>query len=148
MKEQEFSVCLYSLGVLLGVNWQKDLPETVSSKLDHRISRVSRFFTSRSLSQALLGAAYMNIGTNMTEEARSAWSNALVNRTQGLNCMNPIEFAQTVFSMGRLGYQYSFMSQSLQNSLVRNIVMLTRHEQNSLIVYYGLFIIIILLLLY
>lgn len=136
MKEQEFSVLLYSLGVLLQVDWRLNLPENVSTKIDHRISRVSRFFTSRSLSQALLGAASMNIGPSMSDEARSAWAMALSNRTQGLNCMNAIEYAQAIYSIGKLGYSYSSMTLPLQNAIERNLNIVNSHDNNSLIVYY------------
>ncbi|KAJ1379495.1 hypothetical protein B484DRAFT_426316 [Ochromonadaceae sp. CCMP2298] len=59
MFEHEFAVTLYSLG-RLGAQWSH-LPDFITDKLDHRITRVARFLTSQSLANTLQGLASMGL---------------------------------------------------------------------------------------
>lgn len=78
MKEHEFSVLLYSLGKL-NLKWS-ELPDYVVSKIDHRVTRVECFISSRSLSNALCGLKQMNLKwEEMSFDARNSWENALNN---------------------------------------------------------------------
>ena len=115
MKEHEFAVLLYALG-LLEAEWG-GLQAPVREKLEHRMTRVGGFLTPRSASNALLGLSRSRAKwSTLAEEAREAWMLAL-ERT--LLDTSAFELAQTLYALGILGVKLGEMRPALRGLLIR-----------------------------
>ena len=115
MKEHEFAVLLYALG-LLEAEWG-GLQAPVREKLEHRMTRVGGFLTPRSASNALLGLSRSRAKwSTLAEEAREAWMLAL---ERILLEISAFELAQTLYALGQLGVKYGEMRPTLRGLLVR-----------------------------
>ena len=77
MKEHDFSVLLYSFGSLK-LDWHKDLSGNVQDKIIHRVTRVAKHLTSRSLANGLIGLSKTGITWNeLSPAAVKAWEEAI-----------------------------------------------------------------------
>lgn len=97
MREYDYSVVLQSLG-RLGVNWHSSLPLCVTDKIDHRLTRVGKFFSPSSLVDAISGLSSMQLQwTQLSPGGRHSLEEALVDR--GFQAMRSDELISTLRSL-------------------------------------------------
>ena len=138
MHEQDYGVTLYSLGYLLGIERYGNvsisdekschtLRQVVWDKVDKRPERLVKFFSSRSLSQALKGLSSTGVHwVDLPPQTRSAWEASLLAhdndsgaRVRGLAGMHRLQLAETIFSLGMLRCKWVNMSATLQSEIRR-----------------------------
>lgn len=139
MHEQDYGVTLYSLGYLLGmerygnvsISEEKSyhtLRKVVWDKVDKRLERLAKFFSSRSLSQALKGFSRTGVHwADLPMQTRSAWEASLLahvndsadGRVRGLAGMHRMQLAETIFSLGMLRCRWVDLSPALQSAIRR-----------------------------
>ena len=137
MHEQDYGVTLYSLGYLLGMERYGNgsiieeksghtLRKVVWDKVDKRLERLAKFFSSRSLSQALKGFSRTGVHwADLSTQTRSAWEASLLAhindstgaRARGLAGMHRMQLAETIFSLGMLRCRWVEMSPALQSEI-------------------------------
>lgn len=77
MKEREFALVMFALGNF-GASWN-DLPDVVQNKINHRITRVAHYLSTRSTSDALCGMGKMGVVWNALPQAsKKSWEDALL----------------------------------------------------------------------
>ena len=97
MREHDYSVVLQSLG-RLGVNWHSSLPLCVAEKIDHRLTRVGKFFSPSSLVDAISGLSSMQLQwMQLSPGGRQSLEEALVDR--GFQAMSSDELISTLRSL-------------------------------------------------
>ena len=97
MREHDYSVVLQSLG-RLGVNWHSSLPLCVTEKIDHRLTRVGKFFSPSSLVDVISGLNSMQLKwTQLSPGGRQSLEEALVDR--GFQAMRSDELISTLRSL-------------------------------------------------
>ena len=97
MREHDYSVVLQSLG-RLGVNWHSSLPLCVTEKIDHRLTRVGKFFSPSSLVDVISGLSSMQLQwTQLSPGGRQSLEEALVDR--GFQAMRSDELISTLRSL-------------------------------------------------
>lgn len=138
MHEQDYAVTLYSLGYLLGIERYGNatvsenrstytLRKAVWDKVDKRLDRLTAFFSSRSLSQALQGLSRTGIQwIDLSVQTRNAWEASLLSpandssaRARGLAGMQRMQLAETIFSLGLMRCKWMNMSTTLQLEIRR-----------------------------
>ena len=97
MREYEYSVVLQSLG-RLGVHWHSSLPQYVTEKIDHRLTRVGKFFSPSSLVDTISGLSSMQLlWTQLSPSGRQSLEEALVDR--GFQAMSSDELISSMRSL-------------------------------------------------
>eukprot|EP01041_Mallomonas_annulata_P002982 gene2982-5854_t len=115
LKEHEYSVLLYSLG-LLEAPWS-ELPDTLQIKINTRLPKVSIALRPRSIANGIWGLGKMRASVkDISQEVWNEWISVLVS-PRGVVAMNALEIGQTVHGISLMHLSWRDLDAHTQKSL-------------------------------
>lgn len=116
MREQEFAVFLFSLG-LLDASW-KSLPVTLRDKVHGRVIKVAPFMSAWSLSNALWGLGKADTEWSTLPSPTRECLLALLTGARGLADMNTQEVVQSVHGLALMSATWQDVGPAVQTSIL------------------------------